>query len=796
METHPTLDLPAAPQWGLFLGQFGKVGVYGILVACSVALILSIFAPNKFLAIRRNAFYLACFAFVLVFLTLAGLFIADQFQFEYIHNHSAKENPFAYKIASVWTAQQGSFLLWAVFSSIFGWITVAKSKQYERWYTAVFAIFLGVLAGILAYETPFNVFKDLIQNGKTMLPPDGGGMVPGLQNYWVVIHPPIIFLGFASLTVPFAYGIAAMLTGDSSDWIKLARAPILFGVSVLGLGISLGGLWAYETQGWGGFWGWDPVENVSLVPWLFLVALAHGVIVQNVRKTWVSANLLLSGLPFIAFLYGTFLTRSGLLDKVSVHSFASMDKNALIVLRIFVYAVVIGFVLLYCLKGLKMGKDAAKPEGEKVGFNRESFYVLGMLSLCLMAFVIALGMSWPVITAMRGGQGSAVDGGVYHKAVVWFFFAVMIGMAVGPFVSWKRDNLKNIFVRFVTMFSIAMASAGLFLLVPKYTSFGIQIEPGSTVNGLWKGSTIPLQGAIAILLTFCYFAAYTNLWRAIELSKRSKLGVGPFVAHLGIAILLGGLIISKGLERQEQTLVSAGEPGMALGNKIEFKSWDVEKMTDRSNVVRFTVTEPDNSTHEISPNMYFHGSNQAQSWPFIERTPGHDTYYFMSKPEVEIWSKPMELKPGEANTNDDITIKYVEMTRKGEPGQQGTQFGAKLQVTYVNKKTGESQSYLVNPTLTMTGNGLEPSFEMVGNLFRVGLLPTMDVATKQFTVQAYFNAPVFPFHVFYKPLTCLVYIGTAIFTLGGFIAAFYRRVIRKSPEGDFVANSAKIESKK
>ena len=803
---HAALDLPQAPQWGLFLGQFGKISVYATLVACAVAVLLSFLGGSeKTIAIRRGAFYLACLGFVLTFASLATLFVKDQFQFEYVFGHSAKENPISYKIASVWTAQQGSFLLWALFSSLFGWLTVSRAKSYERWYTAAYAIFLGVLAGILAYDTPFKIIPDLLQAGKTLIPPDGTGMVPGLQNYWVIIHPPIIFLGFGSLTVPFAYGVAAMLSGNVHDWVKQCRAPVLFGVSVLGLGISLGGLWAYETQGWGGFWAWDPVENVSLVPWLFMVALAHGIIVQNVRKSWVAGNLFLSGIPFIAFLYGTFLTRSGLLDGVSVHSFASMDGSAKKILQIFMYAVVVGYALLFAVRGFKIGKENNEPEAVAPGLNRTSFYQLGMLSLCLMAFVIALGMSWPVIsiwgpiTRMTGSAGgSAVEAGVYHKAVFWFFGAVMVAMAIGPFVSWKREGLKSILGRFTTMVSLAMGAVGIFLLLPKLTSWGIRIEPDATAAGPLKNSTLPLSWVIGLLLFFCAFVAITNLWRAIELGKRSKLGIGPFIAHFGIAVFLAGLIISKGLERTEQVIVRDGAPGTALGYKIAFKDFDPDRYYDRSNVVKFDVTDPEGRQHEIDPNLYYFQSGEkesAQTWPYIERTWSHDMYFFMQKPQVEFFEEPLNLKPGESKIVNKMTVKYVEMTRKGELGQAGVEFGAKIEITYRENDNEPPMTYKATPTLTMRGPGnLEPSLPVLNKDFRIAMT-SMNANDRSINLQLFLAPPLYPIQVFYKPLTCLVWLGTGIFTLGGFISAFYRRMVRKSPEGDFVAETATIVNK-
>ena len=803
MGNHPVLDLPPAPQWGIFLGQFGKISVYVTLAACVVALLLSLFSPNKFQIIRRNAFYLACIGFVLVFIALAVLFLTNQFEFEYIFNHSAKDNPLSYKIASVWTAQQGSFLLWAVYSALFGWVTLSKTQVYERWYTAAYATFLGVLAGILAYETPFSIFNDLVQNGKTLLPPDGGGMVPGLQNYWVVIHPPIIFLGFGALTVPFAYGVAAMLTGNSVDWIKLCRAPVLLGVSILGLGISLGGLWAYETQGWGGFWGWDPVENVSLVPWLFMVALAHGIIVQNVRKSWVSGNLFLSGIPFISFVYGTFLTRSGLLDGVSNHSFASMDRNALVVLRTFLMVLVAGYIVLYVAKGHKLGKTEVKPTDAESGFNRTSFYQLGALSLCLMSLVIAIGMSWPVITvltsAKKGPEFSAVHAEVYHKALFWFYGAIMFAMAIGPFVSWKRDKIKNILGRFVTMASIAIGTVGVFLILAKNPNWGVGMEPGATVDGFWQGSKISLPIAVSVLLFLSTFVAVTNLWRAIELAKRSKLGVGPFIAHLGIAILLSGLIISKSLERTEIVLVRDGRPKMALGYKIDFRDFNPDRYYDRSNTVKFDVTDPDGRQHVIEPNLYYipNGGKKemAQSWPYIERSLSHDMYYFLKPPIVELFDEPMNLKPGETKDLNDFRVTYKEMTRVGQPGTAGVKFGANLEIGYREDKDAPFTTFKVNPTMTIGDKGPLPDLTPVGADFQAAMLG-INPKDRSIDLQMFLKPAGYPIQVFYKPLTCLVWIGTGIFTIGGFIAAFYRRMLKKSPEGDFSANPAKIESKK
>ncbi|HLO97407.1 MAG TPA: cytochrome c biogenesis protein CcsA, partial [Fimbriimonas sp.] len=643
------------------------------------------------------------------------------------------------------------------------------------------------------------------------------------------IHPPMIFLGFAILGLPFAYAVAALITRNYNRWTALARGPVLFGVSILGCGISLGGLWAYETQGWGGFWAWDPVENVSLVPWLFLVVLAHGIIVQTAQKKWHTANLLMAGLPFISFVYGTFLTRSGLLDKVSVHSFASMERVPLEILRWFLIVTGVFFTVLLAVRRPKVGlaespsmpassgssesrtidgspypretlqpANAIKPSDDSIataaaqGVNRTSFYQLGTLSLSLMAAVIAVGMSWPVITTKilkPGTEGSAVEPGIYHQAVIWFFTATMLAMAIAPFVGWKREKLSAIIGRFVTIGSAAIGLTGAFLILAKNPTYGVGMVAGTKVAGPFPRTELSLEIVVAFLLFLCSFVLLANLWRVIELAGRSKMGIGSFIAHVGMAIFLGGLIISKSLEREEKAFVRDGSPGVALGYTIAFKDYDPERYYDRNNFVKFSVTNPAGKSHDITPTLYYYEQGDgeaAQVWPYIERTLSHDMYFFMAQPVVDVWETPMNLKPGETKDQNGIKVTYVEMTRVGEAGAMGTVFGAKLKIE------ADGKTYEAHPTLTMNGPGnLEPSLPQVGEDYRIAMAG-MNAADKSATLQLYLSPPLYQIQLFYKPMTCLVWIGTGIFTLGGLMSAVYRRVKSKSPERVDVQKTATI----
>lgn len=771
-------QLADAPAWGNILGSVGRFSIILALVGFVLAIVFSIKDIAK---LRRLSFGTACVSVIVAFGTLISLFLTNQYQFKYVAEHSESINPLIYKISALWTGQQGSFLLWAFWSAICAGLTFRRAQGLERGYTAVWSVILGLLAGILTRETPFQLIEQVITTkGVIKMPFDGNGMVPTLQNYWNNIHPPVVFFGFASLAIPFCYAMAGVLHKDTTEWVKLTRGPVIFGMTILGVGISLGGLWAYETLNWGGFWGWDPVENVSLVPWLFLVVLSHGIIMQTTRNKWVSTNVFLGGLPFISFVYGTFLTRSGLLDKVSNHSFAQMERGALQILRTGMFAMMIAFVAAYIITLRRQQKTENRPT--EPGVNRETFYQMGMLSLCLLASVIALGMSWPVITALRGGEGARVEEAVYHRALIWFFIPIMVAIAVGPIASWKREGLKSLTSRLITLLSLSLGMVGALLLIFKNEKFGVRLTPGATLHTPFQGVEFPLVPGMALIMFLAIFPAITNLWRAIELSKRSKLGIGPFVSHFGICLLIGGLLISRGFEREADITVTTQTPGEGIGYKVAFKEYDWNKRTDRNNRVKFEVTDPDGHQFEIAPTLFYHqmggpeSPENAQVWPYIVQTFSHDLNFAMGEPVVEFFKPSMNLKEGETKTQSSVTIKHIKSTNNGKFGQAGAEFGAMLEISYEDR--GELKKFNVNPTLKIAEGGLQPSLHPAGD-FQVAL-ESMNANDKSVNVQLYVNPPFFPIKLFYKPLTSLVWIGTGVFLIGGLMSAANRRLKRSA----------------
>ena len=765
--------IPLAQPWSLFVGTLGRGSVM-VAIACFVIAALTSLRSGKIDRVGTAAFVVGGLALFTALGSLTTLFVTDQFQYAYVWQHSDTTTTLPYKVASVWTAQEGSFLLWGCTSALFALLALRGVGPYRRGFVGVSSLFLASVSGILAYETPFEIMKQVVAHGKTLVPTSGNGMVPSLQNYWVIIHPPVIFLGFGSLALLAAYAAAAMLHRDATDWVSRVRPWTLLSLSILGLGVVMGGLWAYETQGWGGFWAWDPVENVSFVPWLFVVALAHGLIVQATRGKWAGTNLFLGGLPFLSFVYGTYLTRSGLLDKVSNHSFATMDDHARGILKFFLIGAIGLYAALFYFRGREVAKMAdAQAQPEQSGASREGFYRFGLLLLTLLGVVIGLGMSWPVITALRGGQGSAIKEPLYHLVVVWFFLPLMVLMGVTPFVSWRTMEGKALRDRLFGVLCVTVGLTGLLhlLIVPN-----VGLVAGQTVAAPF-GLRVPLALWMLVLLLSVVFVVVANAWRVVELVRRSALGMGAFVAHLGLAVLLGGLILSRGYERKEQIEVRPGRAATGLGYTVAYKGATTGDFYDRSRKIEFDVTMPDGKQFVARPGHYRFNPEEPkdQVWPYIEHFAGHDVYLSMLPPVIFATPEPISMKPGDVRDLGDSTmIEYLAPTNNGKFGQIGAEFGAKIRLTQTIG--GERRQFVANPSIGLTEEGLRPtSLPRLGPDFRVAIRGGIDAATNTAPIQLVFSPEIYPLEIYDKPFTGLVWLGTGIMTLGGLMSAFARR---------------------
>lgn len=750
------------------LGLVGK----GLIFAAIVFFVLSAIGWGlKRGGIGKTGFTLGAISLFGAFVTLALLFLHNQFQYEYVFGHAEKDLATKYKVAAIWSGQQGSFLLWAVCSAIFGMLAAPVTGMYRRWFTIPFALFLAALGGILAYETPFNIMPEMAEWPKVLLPPSGNGLTPTLQNYWVVIHPPTIFLGFGSLTVLFCWSIAAMMERRPLEWVKMVRPWAIASSAILGLGLIMGGFWAYETLGWGGFWAWDPVENVSFVPWILTACLIHGLIIQVTRGRYVGGNLMLAGLPFIAFVYGTFLTRSGFLGDSSVHSFAQMQKSALWILVALGLVALVSFLTLYFTRGIRLSREFSAGSAPS-GVHRESMYQSGIIVLSAIGIATAIGMSMPFVSSLALGRNIAIEKWLYHQVLGWFYIPVIILIGLVPFAGWKTMSWSSLLYRVLNIITLSVGLTGILLIVLRFTDWIVDadLSKSTTIAGKIEVGTVFW---VAFLVFLSLFAAIANIWRMAETFKRSKMSIGGFVSHLGLATFMAGMVMSEGLEQRQQLQIQRSRPDEGLGFVVALKADpSPEKLFDRENKVEFSVAGPDGK-FTARPGLYYTDSPDGPKptvWPHIQRYGTHDVYLALGPPAMNYWDKAESFKPGESKTLKGVTVKYHGYEMVGEPGQPGTKFIGKVSLDY------NGEHYELNPTFALQG---EPDMPSAGE-FRV-FMPRIDAATKGADIQLFFREAVYPIDLYYKPMTGLVWAGAGILTIGGLMAAFYRRP--RNPKG-------------
>ena len=753
--------LKAPPSWAMNLGLAGKALVFGAL---ALFLLASVLYGTGRVKPGRLAFGLGSGFLLGVMVILGVLLQTHQYQFKYIYSHSDNNVTPYYNLAAIWSGQEGSFLLWAMCSAAFGVFALRKSGLFERWMGVPYGLFLAALAAILAYESPFAI--QLIE-GKLLMPPDGGGLEPTLMNYWFLIHPPVMFLGFGSLTLLYCWAMSALISREVDGWIKPARPWMILSATLLGTGLAMGGFWAYETLGWGGFWAWDPVENVSFVSWVWVITLIHGAFIQLAQNKFRSGNLWLAGTSLVSFCYGTFLTRSGLMGDTSVHSFAEMDRSALWILVGLMSASLIAFGVVFAR--FKPGAAEARVKQPQSIFNLGTLYPLGMTILMILGAAATVGMSTPVLTKLRGAQ-STVATETYHQITVWFFVPLAIAMAIAPFTNWRGLAAKALWKRLEIALGLSLLFTGVLLLWYKFmVPAALHLPKDEVLNTIFTVK-VPTVGTIMTLAWVCLFGIMANGVRIVETWRNARQGVGSYVSHVGVLVALLGLIVSRGLERHEFAPMRNGEPASMLGYTVKFEQ-EFTKNLDRENRVPLSFTSPTGG-FEAKPVHYFKDPNAAELRsvfrPDILRHPLYDLYVAVTSVQVQV-GPAQKLKQGTTLVIDEgEQLTYQGLRRDGQAGQAGTTFFADM---IYRDSSGESK---VSPGLKLGGGGRPEQVLTTAGPY-IFSLQSMDAADKSVMLEVYYKSPLFPVQLFFKPLTILVWLGIGIMTLGGFWAAYYRR---------------------
>ncbi|MGD1845033.1 MAG: cytochrome c biogenesis protein CcsA [Salibacteraceae bacterium] len=598
----------------LWIGELGNLFLLlsfsSILLSC-VAYIMARYdkdPQSSWLSLGRWGFrihsLLSFSAIGLIFVMLAN----HCFEYHYVWQHSNLAMPMRYILSAFWEGQEGSFLLWIFWHIVLGNILIHTTKRWEAPVMAVFAMVQVVLAsmvlGVYIFEykigsNPFAVLlrehpdffdDEVFQFADYITRIDGRGLNPLLQNYWMTIHPPTLFLGFASTLIPFCFAMAGLWTRELTAWLKPAIPWTYFSIMILGTGILMGGAWAYEALSFGGFWAWDPVENASLVPWLTLVGAAHLMLIHRNKGTSLFMLFLLTQLSFLLVLYSTFLTRSGVLGDASVHAFTDLGMSGQLVFYL-IFFVWLGFTFMLQNRKLQEYYTVATfaclivygftdsfsyplmlwfgatiaflyiaykrhfPQAEKEEelWSREFWMFVGALVLLVSAFQISGYTSIPVINKLTpafawlwdglsfmipdsvheklvaGSFAPKTDAEVYNNWQVPFAILVALFMAYGQFLRYKNTKLVPFLKKLTPSLAISVV-------------ISVVIAIGFGMTDIF----------FLLLLFTSVFAFVANADYALRMVKGKIRRAGASIAHIGFALILLGALISNG----EQEFIS------------------------------------------------------------------------------------------------------------------------------------------------------------------------------------------------------------------------------------------------
>ncbi|MBS1637946.1 MAG: cytochrome c biogenesis protein CcsA [Bacteroidetes bacterium] len=646
----------------IWAGQLGHGFVILSFVAALMATIGYYFSSKEQLthSWKRFAdifFSLHSVAVLGIACTLFYMLFNHFYEYSYVWQHSNNSMPMQYILSCFWEGQEGSFLLWTFWNVVLGNILKRSLKYNQSWEAPVMLVFslvqvflasmlLGIYFGdyklgsspfLLLRENPEFSNLPFVQNANYLAKLDGRGLNPLLMNYWMVIHPPTLFLGFSSTLVPFAFAIAGLWRRDYTGWQKTALPWSFFSVAILGTGILMGGAWAYEALSFNGFWAWDPVENSSLVPWLVVVGAAHVMIVNKNKGGSLFTTHLLSVSSFLLVLYSTFLTRSGILGNTSVHAFTDLGMQGQLVIYVltFIFLFVtllihdsllkvsyIVLSLILCYFGILYGykkvlfftwiivstaatvwtyiKDFPKEKNEEELFSREFWMFIGALLLLLSSIVITYFTSIPVVNKLFNANRAPVKIADYNLWQIPFAIIIILLVAVTQFFKYKRTDTAQFYknIRWSMVISVV---AGLVCCIPLY--FVKDYKTASTedrVNYI----------LYSLLFISAIFAILANADYWVRILKGKIRHAGASIAHIGFAMILLGALISTS-KRQTISQNTSKKQVERLGENFNAQKSLVLTLGDTLPLGPYMVTYTGKKREGID--VYFHMDYLAKS---------------------------------------------------------------------------------------------------------------------------------------------------------------------------------------
>ncbi len=757
----------------------------------------------------RLGFLFHAFSVLSIVVILFYIIWNNYFEYYYVYSHSSSDLPVYYMISCFWEGQEGSFLLWTFWNMVLGFVVLATGKRWEAPVMAVLCftqIFLAaMLIGIYFFgykigSSPFILIRDFMPANPAFLNPnylsgiEGSGLNPLLQNYWMVIHPPVLFLGFASTIMPFAYTLAALGNGDfGKDWVLRTLKWGVFSACLLGVGILMGGAWAYESLSFGGYWAWDPVENASLVPWIISICGFHTLLAYKHSGQTLRVTAIFFILTFLLILYSSFLTRSGILGDTSVHAFVDLGMSGQLLVFLFSF---VGISIVMLIVGWHRMPN---PKKEEPTYSKEFWLFVGTLLMTLLAIIVAKDTSQPVINKIFGTDTVIVDPVThYNRYSIWFGIITAILLTLTQFLRYKSNYL--------TLLKKAVPAALLSLLFSGVIAYFGDFNLFHKIN-LFNTIEFPFLSPYFLLLFASLFTIIGNAGYIFQVLKGKIKVAGSAVAHIGFGLMLLGILISSakkevislnnlGIDYGDQFDVQQKMENVFLAKNQAIQMGDywltyVDNYTDRQDTY-YEIKYERKEKYEDEPTESFTLEPYAQINPKMGLISNPSTKHYWTKDiftyisslpdksaqeeEAEQSFKEYELALGDtAVTNQALIILQQLNTNPVHPDYMPAPndivVGAKLLVKTLN------QSFNAEPIYYIRGNieekipdqieelGMEITFDKV--MPEAGKVKLNVVETAQKTDYVILKAMVFPG-------INLLWLGCLVMTFGFFMSIFQR----------------------
>ena len=531
------------------MASLGSFTLLVAFVACSYAAAISVAGArrrsSRLIDSGIGAFYLVTALMLLASAVIVHAFVTEDYSITYVDHYSDSAQPLFYKIASYWGGLDGSIMFWVTLLSIFGASAVYSNRERQRelipYVVAVIAVVqMFFLFVMIVHTNPFSTYL-------TQAPVDGRGLNPLLQNFYMVIHPPSLYTGFVGMTIPFAFGLAALITGHLDDsWLRAVRRWTMMSWLFLTLGLTLGMIWAYEELGWGGYWGWDPVENAALLPWFTATAFLHSVMVQERRSMLRVWNMTLVIMTFFLTIFGTFLTRSGIVQ--SIHAFGQDTALAWMFTVFMVALLTISFgLVIYRLPLLR-----ARNELES-WVSREAAFLVNNWILLFSAVFVLFATMFPTLSEAVTGARLTVGPPFFTKWMLPIGLILLTLTGVGPLLAWRRSSPSNLRYQFTWPVLLAAATMG------GLYAAGFRVW----VSGLCFGLCAFVCGTISQEFVRGAFvrreATGTDIFTAlVGLVAGSRRRYGGYIVHVGIVLMFLGFA-GSGYKVDTQLLLRPGQ---------------------------------------------------------------------------------------------------------------------------------------------------------------------------------------------------------------------------------------------